>query len=196
MCTFCFVIIGSYEVVMHLKIHVRRQSLFGNFCAERRALLLQLFFRKYCKKYLLLQNNGYFLELMAGLEPATYWLRISCSTNWATPAYLLFRAFYITILINNQRPADYESAALPTELHQLMKFWGLRLLAVEFWEALKSIALPNLHISANYYSIFFAVRQLLFWSTNIFFVDWLACCQRVPARRRHKAEIMADTTSS
>lgn len=72
MCTFCFVIIGSYEVVMHLKIHVRRQSLFGNFCAERRALFLQLFFRKYCKKYLLLQNNWYFLELMAGLEPATY----------------------------------------------------------------------------------------------------------------------------
>ena len=72
MCTFCFVIIGSYEVVMHLKIHVRRQSLFGNFCAERRALFLQLFFHKYCKKYLLLQNNRYFLELMAGLEPATY----------------------------------------------------------------------------------------------------------------------------
>ena len=72
MCTFCFVIIGSYEVVMHLKIHVRRQSLFGNCCAERRTLFLQLFFRKYCKKYLLSQNNRYFLELMAGLEPATY----------------------------------------------------------------------------------------------------------------------------
>ena len=57
---------------MHLKIHVRRQSLFGNFCAECRVLFLQLFFRKYCKKYLLLQNNRYFLELMAGLEPATY----------------------------------------------------------------------------------------------------------------------------
>ena len=26
------------------------------------------------------------LELMAGLEPATCWLRISCSTNWATSA--------------------------------------------------------------------------------------------------------------
>ena len=72
MCTFCFVIIGSYEVVMHLKIHVRRQSLFGNFCAECQALFLQLFLHKYCKKYLLLQNNRYFLELMAGLEPATY----------------------------------------------------------------------------------------------------------------------------
>ena len=28
-----------------------------------------------------------------------------------------FWAFYITILTNNRRPADYESAALPTELH-------------------------------------------------------------------------------
>ena len=27
------------------------------------------------------------LELMAGFEPATYWLRISCSTSWATPAW-------------------------------------------------------------------------------------------------------------
>ena len=72
MCTFCFVIIGSYEVVMHLKIHIRRQSLFVNFCAEHRSPFLQLFFCKYCKKYLLLKNNRYFLELMAGFEPATY----------------------------------------------------------------------------------------------------------------------------
>lgn len=72
MCTFCFVIIGSYEVVMHLKIHVRRQSLFGNFCAERRALFCNYFSANIGKKYLLLQNNRYFLELMAGLEPATY----------------------------------------------------------------------------------------------------------------------------
>ena len=27
------------------------------------------------------------MELLAGLEPATYWLRISCSTDWATIAY-------------------------------------------------------------------------------------------------------------
>ena len=67
---------------------------------------------KYYKKYLLFCNNRYFLELMVGFEPATYWLRISCSTSWATPAYLLFGAFYITILTNNRRPADYESAAL------------------------------------------------------------------------------------
>ena len=72
MCTFCFVIIGSYEVVMHLKIHIRRQSLFGSFCTERRPLFLQLFTTNIAKKYLLLQNNRYFLELMAGFEPATY----------------------------------------------------------------------------------------------------------------------------
>ena len=27
------------------------------------------------------------LELVMGLEPATCWLQISCSTNWATPAF-------------------------------------------------------------------------------------------------------------
>ena len=31
-------------------------------------------------------GNGLFLELLAGLEPATCWLRISCSTDWATVA--------------------------------------------------------------------------------------------------------------
>ena len=25
-----------------------------------------------------------------GLEPSTYWLQVSCSTNWAKPAFLLF----------------------------------------------------------------------------------------------------------
>ena len=27
------------------------------------------------------------MELVDGLEPPTCWLQISCSTNWATPAY-------------------------------------------------------------------------------------------------------------
>ena len=72
MSIFCFAIIGSYEVVMYLKIHVRRHSLFVNFYTERQLLLLQLFYCKYCKKYMLFYNNRYFLELMAGLEPATY----------------------------------------------------------------------------------------------------------------------------
>ena len=29
-----------------------------------------------------------FLELLIGLEPTTYWLQISCSTNWATVAFI------------------------------------------------------------------------------------------------------------
>jgi len=57
--------------VAHLKIHVQRQNLFVNFYVERWPPFLQLFFCKYCKKYLLLKNNRYFLELMAGFEPAT-----------------------------------------------------------------------------------------------------------------------------
>lgn len=56
--------------------------------------VLQLFFRKYCKKYLLLQNNRYFLELMAGFEPATYWLRTV--RNPLQPLlYKDFRPFFI-----------------------------------------------------------------------------------------------------
>jgi len=59
-------------VAHYLKIHVQRQSLFVNFCVEHRLPFLQLFFHKYYKKYLLFKNNRYFLELMAGFEPATY----------------------------------------------------------------------------------------------------------------------------
>jgi hypothetical protein len=38
-----------------------------------------------------------------GLEPPTYWLQVSCSTNWARPALLLFYYtifnFFVTLLI-------------------------------------------------------------------------------------------------
>ena len=33
------------------------------------------------------------MELMIGLEPITCWLQVSCSANWATPAYQYF-VFY------------------------------------------------------------------------------------------------------
>ena len=33
-----------------------------------------------------LGNSSICMELVMGLEPATCWLQISCSTNWATPA--------------------------------------------------------------------------------------------------------------
>ena len=41
-----------------------------------------------CKAYCL--NSRLILELVDGLEPPTCWLQISCSTNWATPAFSLF----------------------------------------------------------------------------------------------------------
>ena len=30
---------------------------------------------------------SHFMELVIGLEPTTCWLQVSCSTNWAIPAY-------------------------------------------------------------------------------------------------------------
>ena len=45
-----------------------------------------------------------------GLEPATYWLQVSCSTDWATPAIWCLGAEL------NHRHEDFQSSALPTEL--------------------------------------------------------------------------------
>ena len=36
------------------------------------------------------------MELVDGLEPPTCWLQISCSTNWATPAFLTVNVIYHT----------------------------------------------------------------------------------------------------
>ena len=41
------------------------------------------------------------LELVDGLEPPTCWLQISCSTNWATPAYPLSRRLSRRVLEYN-----------------------------------------------------------------------------------------------
>ena len=38
---------------------------------------------------LILISNKKRLELVIGIEPTTYWLQVSCSTNWATPALFL-----------------------------------------------------------------------------------------------------------
>ena len=38
------------------------------------------------------------VELVNGLEPLTCWLQISCSTNWATPAFLNALIIYHTCL--------------------------------------------------------------------------------------------------
>ena len=50
-----------------------------------------------------------FLELARGIEPPTCWLQVSCSANWATPAWCL-RAE------SNHWHGDFQSPALPTEL--------------------------------------------------------------------------------
>ena len=34
-----------------------------------------------------------------GIEPTTCWLQVSCSANWATPAYKSFISFYNTIFL-------------------------------------------------------------------------------------------------
>ena len=49
-------------------------------------------FPQILQKYLLFCNNRYFLELMAGFEPATYWLR-SVSGHSACCFLRLFEAF-------------------------------------------------------------------------------------------------------
>lgn len=40
------------------------------------------------EKYLIKLPHWSLKELMGGIEPPTYWLRISCSTDWATSATL------------------------------------------------------------------------------------------------------------
>ena len=65
----------------------------GNLCGSENS-------SKSYKKKRKSQDFRFFLELMAGFEPATYWLRISCSTSWATPAYGLVGA--VGLILTNQ----------------------------------------------------------------------------------------------
>ena len=51
-----------------------------------------------------------FIEPKAGLEPATYSLRMNCSTNWAISAEHLLNESLLSD--SNQRPRDYKSRAL------------------------------------------------------------------------------------
>ena len=66
-----------------------------------------------------------------GLEPWTHWLRVNCSTNWATGPYYKFftnkhlktpkdaiKPLYIKGVVGT-RPTIKESVALPTELKVL-----------------------------------------------------------------------------
>ena len=57
-----------------------------------------------------------------GVEPSTYWLQVSCSTNWATPANIWWR-----MTGSNRRPPACKAGALPAELilHDLVKCYKL-----------------------------------------------------------------------
>ena len=51
-------------------------------------------------------------EPLVGVEPTTYWLQISCSTNWAKVAYILSKNFQFTLktpgkLIETQSPVVF-----------------------------------------------------------------------------------------
>ena len=52
------------------------------------------------------------LARLTGFEPATYGVEDHCSSNWASSALNL----WLSVLDSNQRPPDYRSSALPTEL--------------------------------------------------------------------------------
>ena len=57
-------------------------------------------------------NIHIFLARLTGFEPATYGVEDHCSSNWASSALNL----WLFVLDSNQRPPDYRSSALPTEL--------------------------------------------------------------------------------
>ena len=92
----------AHPVERHLaKVEVASSSLvirsINSLCLWQR---LFLFLSKYSttskKKKKHLQKQVPFLELLAGLEPATCWLRISCSTNWATVAEKINSSYIIS----------------------------------------------------------------------------------------------------
>ena len=53
-----------------------------------------------------------------GLEPSTYWLQVSCSTNWAKPANILLCFIeWWRLTGSNRWPSACKADALPTELN-------------------------------------------------------------------------------
>jgi hypothetical protein len=62
-----------------------------------------------------------FMELVTGFEPATCWLQISCSTNWATPAlYIYHLTSWSGKRGSNPQPTAWKAVALPIELFPLL----------------------------------------------------------------------------
>ena len=70
-----------------------------------------------------------------GLEPSTYWLQVSCSTNWAKPANKWWR-----LTGSNRWPSACKADALPTELN-LQHGWDSWIRTSAMTES-KSVALP------------------------------------------------------
>ena len=101
------------------------------------------------------------LELMAGFEPATYWLRISCSTSWATPAYAL--AFRQECLTKINCAASETSVARRSQPQKIIPHF-LSSVNTHFSSSCGPISIPFLNItnsifawiSANYRPPFFS----------------------------------------
>ena len=52
-----------------------------------------------------------------GLGPSTYWLQVSCSTSWATPANKFrYKIIWWRMTGSNRRPPACKAGALPAEL--------------------------------------------------------------------------------
>ena len=51
-----------------------------------------------------------------GFEPPTTWLKVKCSTDWASIPYIIFRYYKCPEPESNQWHEDFQSSALPTEL--------------------------------------------------------------------------------
>ena len=110
-----------------------------------------------------------FVELVMGLEPATCWLQISCSTNWATPAsYLrtLFKKWWELQGSNLWHPAC-KADALPAELNS-HTFWS-------GWQdsnlrpsGPKPDALPNCATSRRMFSVVLLSSNDLYIIAKIF----------------------------
>ena len=54
-----------------------------------------------------------------GFEPPTTWLKVKCSTDWASIPYIIFAYYKCPEPESNQWHEDFQSSALPTELSGL-----------------------------------------------------------------------------
>ena len=76
-----------------------------------------------------------------GIEPTTYWLQVSCSTNWAKSAHLWWRLRDL-----NPWPSACKADALPTEL-SLHIIYAITDFLSPFHQRLNII--PSVYFSVN-----------------------------------------------